>query len=65
MDIFYNELEVKDCGTTKFECLNFKVQKLKLDEIGWGQKMENHIRRFVVLPSAKIFPCATFVELSI
>lgn len=48
MDISYNELEVKDCGTTKFECLNFKVQKPKLDEIGWGQKMENHTRRFVV-----------------
>jgi hypothetical protein len=50
MDVSYNELEVKDCGITKLECLNFKVKQI---EIRWGQKMENHTRRFVVLPIAK------------
>lgn len=67
MDISYNELEVRDCGTTTLECLNFKVQKLKL--VGWdwmGTKMENHTKRFIILPSgAKILPCATFVGLNI
>jgi hypothetical protein len=33
MDISYNELEVRDCGITKLECLNFKVQKIEINKM--------------------------------
>jgi hypothetical protein len=35
MDLFYNDLEVKDFGIIELECFKFKVQKLKLIILDW------------------------------
>jgi hypothetical protein len=30
VDLSYHELEVRDCGSVKLECLNFKLQKTNI-----------------------------------
>jgi hypothetical protein len=64
VDLSYRELEVKDCGSVQFECLNFKLQKSKVrgnknkQKVDNVLKMESHVRKFEVLLGTKMLPCA-------
>jgi hypothetical protein len=65
MDIFYNEVEVRDCGTIKLECLNFTLQKIINSKIKLSKdrkwKIVQEELKYYLVPKCCL--CATICQI--